>query len=259
VTATNIAMDPAGAIAQRFVSQLNSSLNSLDVADLMSGGDGSTHRRGNAIDALTGQTGVLSAVAERTGDHKYHPVTALPAIDGCFVPDGKPGANQIDSAGHHFQFPVTKNLSYNRIWTGGAIPWTSARGISSVLGDIDYSTPDHSIICIHSNNGITLDLAAIRRLYPDRKITEFQCTIGNSYVNGSSDETGVNPRADVYVLVDGSPRFQKQRFTNQDGVFKVDVTLNPSDRFLTLATTDGGDGINDDWILWIDAALRVSP
>jgi hypothetical protein len=259
ITAAAISMDSAGAIAQRFVSQLNSSLDSLDVADLVSGGDGSAHRRGNAIDTLTGQAGVLGAVAERHGNGRYHPVPALPVIDGCFVPDGANTANQVDSLGDRFQFPATTNLSYNRIWTGGTIPWTSARGISSVLGDIDYSTPDHSILCIHSNNALTLDLAAIRRLYPDRKISAFQCTVGNSYVNGSSDETATNPRADVFVIVDGSSRFEKQRFTNQDGPFKVDVSLTGNDRFLTLATTDGSDGINDDWILWADTTLRISP
>ncbi len=259
VSATTIAMDPAGAIAQRFVSQLNSSLDSLDLADLVSGGDGSTHRRGNAIDALTGQTGVLKVVGARDGDYKYHRVATLPVIDGAFVPDGQRGPSQIDSLGDRFQFPSTSNLSFNRIWTGGPIPWTSERGISSVLGDIDYSTPEHSILCIHSNNALTLDLAAIGRLYPDRKISAFQCTIGNSYVNGSSDETGVNPRADVFVIVDGSARFEKQRFINQDGPFKVDVSLNQGDRFLTLATTDGGDTINDDWILWVDTTLRISP
>jgi hypothetical protein len=101
-------------------------------------------------------------------------------------------------------------------------------------------------------------LAAIRRLYPSRKIAGFQCSIGNSYVNKSSNETGFDPRADVYVIVDGTGRFEKLGFTNQDGVFNVDVPLNPNDRFLTLATTDGGDGINDDWVLWVDAVLQVS-
>ncbi|MGA2440246.1 MAG: NPCBM/NEW2 domain-containing protein [Tepidisphaeraceae bacterium] len=258
VTVAAVKIDPAGAVAQRFLSHLNSPINALDVTDLVSGGDGSTHRRGNAIDAITGEAGVLGVVEARSGDHRFHPVPTLPVIDGCFVPDGSNGSMQVDSSGDGFLFPATSNLSFNRIWTGGVIPWNTPRGISSVLQNVDYSTPEHAILCIHSNNGLTLDLAAVRRLYPNRKITAFSCSIGNSYVNGSSDETGVNPRADAFVIVDGTSRFEKRRFTNQDGIFNVDVPFNANDRFLTLATTDGGDGINDDWVLWVDAVLRMS-
>ena len=258
-TPAGISMDPAGASPQRFVTRLTSAINSLDVTDLVSGGDGSTHRRGNAIDAVNGEAGVLPVRDALPGTGRFCPVPTLPTVDGCFVPDGSHGPMQIDSAGDRFVFPSTSNLSFNRIWTGGVIPWTSPRGISSVLRNVDYSTPDHSIICIHSNNGLTLDLAAIRRLYPDRNLANFQCSIGNSYVNGIPNETGNNPLADVFVIVDGASRFERRHFSNQDGIFNVDVPLNAEDRFLTLATTDGGDGINDDWVLWVDAVLQMSP
>jgi hypothetical protein len=81
--------------------------------------------------------------------------------------------------------------------------------------------------------------------------------VGNSYVNGTLNETGFNPRADVYVIVDGKVRQERRQFTNQDGVFTIDVPLQKTDRFMSLATTDGGDDINDDWVLWLDPQIQL--
>ena len=253
-----VAIDPGGAVPQRFVTRLSRDVTQLDVVDLVSGGDGSTHRRAGAVDALTGQSGNLSPVEYRDGDWKIHSVPALPVIDCAFVPDGTKGAMPIDSAGHAFRFPETSNSSINHIYAGGAIPWFRSQGISTALDGVDYSTAGHGLLCIHSNNGMTLDLQAIRRLYPDRAVSRFHCKIGNSYVNGTPDETGVDPRADVFVIVDGVSRFEKRQFTHQGGSFIVDLPLDAADHFLTFVTTDGGDGINDDWVLWVDPVLNLS-
>jgi FecR protein/NPCBM/NEW2 domain len=253
-----VAIDPGGAVPQRFVTRLSSDVAQLDVVDLVSGGDGSTHRRAGAIDALTGQSGNLAPVEYRDGDWKIHSVPALPVIDCAFVPDGTKGAMPIDSAGHAFRFPETSNSSINHIYAGGAIPWFRPQGISTTLDGIDYTTAGHGLLCIHSNNGMTLDLQSIRRLYPDRVVSRFHCKIGNSYVNGTPDETGVDPRADVFVIVDGISKFEKRQFTHQGGSFIVDLPLGDADRFLTFVTTDGGDGINDDWVLWVDPVLNLS-
>ena len=65
--------------------------------------------------------------------------------------------------------------------------------------------------------------------------------------------------ADVYVLVDGQLRFQNRGFTNDAGPFPVQVPLADADRFLTLVTTDGGDQIGYDWVLWVDPTFALSP
>lgn len=253
-----VVIDPRGAEPQRFVTRLSTNLPALDLVDLVSGGDGSTHRRSGGIDALTGESGLLTSVNQRTGDWKIHSVPALPVIDCAFVPDGTKGLMPIDSAGHAFEFPQTSNISINRIWAAGEIPWFNTNGISTVLDGVNYSAAPHGLLCIHSNNGLTVDLQAIRRLYPDRVVSSFHCRIGNSYVNGTQNETAVDPLADVFVIMDGKSRFDKRRFTHRDGIFNVDVPIDAADRFLTLATTDGGDGINDDWVLWVDPVLSLA-
>jgi NPCBM/NEW2 domain/FecR protein len=258
ISHTAVAIDPAGAVPQRFVTRLSSDVTVLDMVDLVSGGDGSTHRRAGAIDALSGRSGILPPIESQNGDWKIHSVPALPVIDCAFVPDGTKGPMTIDSAGHTFQFPQTTNISINHIQAGGEIPWFTSHGISTVLDGVNYSAPGYGLLCVHSNNGMTVDLQAIRRLYPDHFVSRFHCKIGNSYVNGTPNETGVDPKADVFVIVDGNSRFEKRQFTPQGGSFNVDVSIDGADHFLTIATTDGGDGINDDWVLWVDPVLNLS-
>jgi NPCBM/NEW2 domain/FecR protein len=251
-------VDSAGAISQRFVMSLKCDAKVFDLVDLISGGDGMTDQRGTAIDAINGAFGRLRAVGERTGDYRYHRVPALTVVDGCFVPDGSRGSQTIDSAGDRFLFPATCGISINFIWTGGDIPWFKTNGISTVLNGEDYSTSNHSILCLHSNNALTIDLDKLRRLHPDVDLSRFGCLVGNSYINAYRGELGVAPLADVYVIVDGQSRFEKRKFTPSAGGFDVDLPITSRDRFLTLVTTDGGDGIDDDWVLWVDPHLYAS-
>lgn len=258
ITKDTLAMDSSGAISQRFVTSLDNDAKDLDLVDLISGGDGTTNRRGTAIDALNGNFGRFPPVGERLGDYQYHRVPALTVVDGCFVPDGSRGLTTVDSAGHLFAFPASSDFSINFIWTGGAIPWFTTKGMSTVLKGEDYSTSNHSILCLHSNNAITIDLNMVRRLHPDVDLSRFHCLVGNSYTNGFRGELGVDPLADVYVLIDGQSRFERRRFNPSAGEFDVDLSIRSTDRFMTLATTDGGDGIDDDWVLWVDPHLYAS-
>jgi hypothetical protein len=258
---------PQGAIPQRFVTRIRQdSVTTLDVADLVSGGDGTTHRRGVGVDSLTGAIGRLSPVARRNGDHAYHPSTAFPVVDGAFIPDGTHGTSVVDSAGDRFQFPPTTNASVNLIWTGGRIPWmddntgqVSDTQISTVLGGVDFATSGHGIVCTHCNNAVTLDLDAVRRLYPGRSIVRFHCKIGNSFINGWPGSTRINPVARAFVLIDGVSRYRNNSFTNQSGAISIDFQIRDADRFMTLAATDDGTDIDRDWVLWTDPKIDVAP
>ncbi|HEX3357370.1 MAG TPA: FecR domain-containing protein, partial [Tepidisphaeraceae bacterium] len=252
-----VTLDQGGAMPQRFITRLSSDVSQLDVVDLVCGGDGSTHRRGEALDPVTGKYGELKPVGARSAEKSFHRIAGLPVIDGVFVPNGSRGPTLIDSARDLFSFPATTGIIVNHIWTGGAIPWFHSPAIRTDIAGVDYSQLPHGILCIHSNGGLTFNLANIRRLYPGRSLARFHCTVGNSYVNGTLNETGFNPRADVYVIVDGKVRQERRQFTNQDGVFTIDVPLQKTDRFMSLATTDGGDDINDDWVLWLDPQIQL--
>ncbi len=39
----------------------------------------------------------------------------------------------------------------------------------------------------------------------------------------------------------------------------IRVELQPEDRFLTLVTTDGGDGVGTDWALFAEPVLELIP
>ena len=65
--------------------------------------------------------------------------------------------------------------------------------------------------------------------------------------------------ADLWVLVDGQSRFRRGRSTACNGAFPVSVPFDENDRFLTLAATDGGNGIVADWILFGDPRLELLP
>jgi hypothetical protein len=114
---------------------------------------------------------------------------------------------------------------------------------------------------MHANNALTLDLDAIRRLYPDRNLVNFQCRVGNSFAPNPNPSGAKPPKRDagVRVLVNGVVRAEKRRLTYQGGAASIQVLLLKGDRFLTIAVTDEGTKILNDWIMCVDAKLELSP
>jgi hypothetical protein len=262
VTDTSIALSPSGAVPQRFVCNLiNDGVSTLDVTDLVSGGDGTTRRRGIGIDGNSGWIGKLGPRRDRTSDGKYHRVSGYPVIDGAFIPDGTKPDMTVDSAGDVFNFAPAKNKSFNNIYTGGDIPWPDPEISGVFLNGVNYATGDHGVILLHANNAITLDLSAIRRIYPDRALLGFECKVGNGYpadramIQKSSTKLSAGS---ARVLVDGKSRYFNPHFTSSDGGFNVMIPLSITDRFLTLVSTDAGDGNHHDWIAWVDAKINLS-
>jgi hypothetical protein len=249
-TGQQIKLDPAGAQPQKFVRELGGAPGGLDLVDLIAGGDGTTHRRGVAIDYQKHAVGVFDPAFIVSGDYQYHRVSGSLVVDGCFIPDGSKGPVEVNSIGQTHVFPSTVNHVYDQIWTGGPIPGSPSKKygpIPTSLGGIDYSGADHSILFMSSNGGLTIDLAAIQRLHPAYLLKRLQCVAGN----GASGTT----LADVYVLLGDKVVFEQHKFQSSHAPFTVDVPLDPADRFLTLVVTDGGDGIDRDGILWTDAKL----
>ena len=249
---SGVALLPAGAMPQQFVRTLLG-VKRLDVVDLVCGGDGTSARRGMAIDSA-GRVGALAPAGDEHGDGRYHTVSSEPAIDGCCIPDGSGGPVRVDSAGHAFAFPATSGRTFGHIWAGGAPPSPAGyQPTPTQLGTVDYAAPGHSLIFMHSNKLLTLDLAAIRRLFPGSTLVRFHCLAGIAPLASQSELN----KADVYVLVDGQARYERRQIRPVDGPFAVDVPLAISDRFLTLAATDGGDSIGHDYVLWGDPVLEL--
>jgi hypothetical protein len=64
--------------------------------------------------------------------------------------------------------------------------------------------------------------------------------------------------ATARVLLNGIVRDEKLRVSNLSGSAAIQVPLQDGDRFLTLATTNQGKGIGNDWLLWVDAQLDLA-
>ena len=95
--------------------------------------------------------------------------------------------------------------------------------------------------------------AALLLVAGSAALVRFRCTAG---IAPLPPQPPLN-KADVYVLVDGQSRYERRQFQAVDGPFAVDVPLAQQDRFLTLATTDGGDTIGHDYVLWGDPLLEI--
>ena len=171
-------IDPTG-----FVRDLSTTSIGLDVADIISGGDGTTKLRGGMIDPSTGMQ-TQNPTVEIPTDNLYHRVSSLPVIDGCFIPDGEAGPVQVDSLEHRFALPKTDGFAFNMIVGGNHVPIDPAKSIvpiPTVVGGVDYSQSGHWLLYLHANVGITFDLAALRRLHPGLTLSTFHAMLGNSF------------------------------------------------------------------------------
>ena len=131
-------------------------IKTLDLADVVAGGDGFSGKRNRGIDPTTGRIcHTRSSSLHLMGDHQYHRVEGIPFVDGVFIPDGRQGPVQVDSAGHTCDwFLETCNEGYGPIWAGMPVAWAGP----SELGDVDYAASGHSALFLHANKGLTFDL-----------------------------------------------------------------------------------------------------
>ncbi len=232
----------------------------LDLVDVVAGGDGFSGRRNRGIDSTSGLAAVRSpdGYLGGKGDGRYHRVEALPLVDGVFIPDGGKDAVQVDSAGNTFAgFPDTYNATWKPIWAGGKIP--ADPPATAFLGGIDYTSSPHCLLFMHANNGITFDLEAIRRANPGCRLLRFRAVAGNSSETMFSPD-GERVSADLWVLIDGQVRFERREVNGYSGAFQVSISIDDGDRFLTLATTDGGNNETKpfgDWTMFGDPRLYL--
>lgn len=239
----------------------------INLADIVGGGNGfGSGLFGMAIDPRTGKKIRIADMSEwlpYEDPAPFRPVAWHDFIDGVFVPDGEAGPVTVTSSGLNFKScPDTDNRFWTGIANGGRFPEpidTPPKPLR--FNQAVYGTAEHPGIFMHSNLGITFDLDAIRRAYPDINLTEFRAVCGIC-------DNGPNrlPYADFWVLIDG--RLEFSRIGVRAGIaHKVRVPIADQSRFLTLITTDGGtdvcyrleDGypvpIDSDWCIFADPFL----
>jgi hypothetical protein len=241
----------------RFIHGLRPQGFSLDLADLVAGGDGFGTAAADGIDPLTGElySGPSLGFIE---DHKpfFHPVSNLGPVDGVFIPDGRRGPTVVDSANHQFQFPETAGVAYDIIRRGGTYdtPQNGGRpqypGIPPVFGGIDYRAPGRNALGMHANVGLSIDLQDIAYRHPGLAVERFTAMLANV---GQKRNKG---RADFWVLLDGQLVAHHPGLTPDHDALALDIPI-AGRRYLTLVSTDGGNGSGLDWITLGDPRIHL--
>ena len=253
----------------QFVRHLVEPPKLLDLLDIVAGGNGTSRLRGRGIDPLTGERHVMFYGTAFTSDNQYRPVSWSKLIDGVFIPDGRSGKVQTDSGGNAFSgFPATSGKTYGSIWVRAAAnPVENEKEDDWALGPPrdwmvaigagrQYMPENRGLLAFHANSGITFDLGAMRETYPGMRPSRFRATAG------MIDVRSIDPRADgladVWVIVDGRMRFKREKVRISDGAFKLEVKLGPTDRYLSLVATDGGNGYSCDCLVFGDPVLEMT-
>ena len=126
---------------------------------------------------------------------------------------------------------------------------------SSVLGR--FAIPEHSVLGMTANKGITFDLEAIRRANPGA--TSGVSAPGRQRRGLQGGRPGVQGRR--VGLCDGQVRLRALSITESNSSFdplSINIPIGDKDRFLTLVVSDGGDQINNDRVIFGDPRLEVT-
>jgi hypothetical protein len=262
-----VRIDPRGASwatvpcdPSRFVHGLRPRGFTLDLADLVAGGDGFGIAAADGLDPLS----ATLATGPSTGSQEdplngFHATSRGNSIDGTFIPDGGTAENIIDSAGHRFRFPDTDGRSYDIIRRGGTFDTPSYGGrpghpgIPPVFGGIDYRAPGRTALGMHANVGMTIDLQNVAYRHPGLRVDRLSAVLANVGRSG-----GARGRADFWVLVDGQLIARYDGITPKSAPIELDIPLVSGQRFLTLVSTDGENGNGLDWITLGDPRLHLS-
>jgi hypothetical protein len=237
--------------------------STLDVLDILAGGDGRGNLRERGISPANGMEDPMFSEQEYASDGKYWRITWHPLIDGVFIPNGSTGPVTLDSAGHEFGgFPRTDGQSYGSIWARAVdvnlnlhrhrVEW-----MWRVNRAEQYMPEKRGLLCLGSNTGITFNLEAMRGKHQAVRPIRFRALAGLAAAEARWGNTDLGP-ADIWVFVDGQLKLKRMQLRPQDGVLPVDVKLGAQDRFLTLVSTDGGNGRAGDWVVFGDPILDMA-
>ncbi|MDA1006391.1 MAG: DUF1553 domain-containing protein, partial [Verrucomicrobia bacterium] len=128
---------------------------------------------------------------------------------------------------------------------------------SPELGGIRFGKDGDPLLGLHANAGLTFDLGAIREAMGESAL-RFTAQVGYF---GHDDE---NAFADARVFLDGKTVAEFRKLKRADGLQRIDIPLPEEARFLTLMSTDGGNGISMDQIgfgnpVVSSDAIKLSP
>lgn len=216
----------------------------IHLADIVGGGNGrGTGKPGEGIDPLTGKPQSARRGFLDGAKPNQFVKSTIPFIDGVVIPDASEAGTPISSTGLRIQgIPKTSGHVWDALRYG---PVNSQ--FSTSLGGIDYAANGHSLLSLHANCGITFDLAALR----DAGIpAEFKLQSVVGYF-GETPKSG----AGFGIYLDGVLQQGREAIGRDDGPIAIDISVSADKRFLTLVSTDAGNGIGHDQICFADAFL----
>ncbi|HOK66385.1 MAG TPA: FecR domain-containing protein [Anaerohalosphaeraceae bacterium] len=199
---------------------------------------------------------------ERRGQLEYRTMSS-PFIDGSFIPQG--GVQNISRSGLSYSFPQTSGCLHFNLSDQKTVYDTKTDAYYPLF--LEPSSAEKPSLFMHPNMGFTLDLNKIRRQIPSLQIQRFtaECGIALSarealkkiYPDGNIPEDE-RPSVDFAVLLDGKAKQTFTGITLESGILKIDVDIQPTERFLTLAATDENRSIKYDWFVLIQPELQIT-
>jgi len=216
--------------------------NSLNLAKIVAGG---SEQPGPGIDPLSGKAiqsrrGFLSGVRLN-----HFSTSTVRFVDGVVVPGASEEGTPVSSTGLKIRnVPQTSGQVWDAIRFGPVNSQFSTR-----LGEVDFTSQEHSLLSLHANAAITFDLDEIRAA---EGAEELMLTSSVGYF-GQTARAG----ASAFIYVDGELMFQRIGLGRDDGLVPIQIDLPRKARFLTLMATDHGNGISHDQVGFGDAL--VSP
>jgi hypothetical protein len=227
----------------------------LDLAAIAAGGSGLKRIVNRGIDPLTGTLAEGNIETRDQGaTTDYIMASAIPYVDGVFVPDGGEGPVQMTSAGHTFDgFGDTTGQYFMNIGSYSDVYMVKFTGNTYTSLHLPGFSDENAVnLCLHANAGITFDLQKIRTSMPFAAIKGFSSFFGVSSTLENDDIVS----SDFYVFVDGHPRMVEKNVSNTDQPRQITIPLTHLDRFLTLVCTEG-DLNYGDWSVFVNPVLEL--
>ena len=232
--------------------------NYIDLADIVGGGNGfNTGKKDYGFDVLTGKYKHFVDLDEiHDQQNKFVAVKDNKYIDGLFIPDGQDHVVVTSTGISFIDFPDTTGETWGSVFEGAFhVSHNVTRHRFRINGsEYGYET-GQSVMCLHSNKGITFDLSEIRKDIHDFKLSDFTTQIGISETSRLYNE-GVPSKVDFYVIVDGVQKFLQMDISVDSGLIDVKVPISENDRFLTLATTECDGTVSYDWSFLKDPRIE---
>ncbi len=220
----------------------------IDLADIVGGGDGfGSGRKGFGIDPRTGKTQEESRGALDDVQPGVYSPCKHPCIDGVFIP-GRSRTQATSTELFVEGLPGNGGQAWDAVRNG---PVTSQ--FSTTIGDTDFQSDGHSLIGLHANAGVTFDLRAVRESVASAREIAGEMSFSTTVGYGGRL---VEPSAEFWVFLDGQLK-ARQRVGRNDAV-PIEFAIPTTGRFLTLISTDGGDGYGHDQISFGDPRLTLA-